>query len=175
VFAPRMTQAEVRQCYERFSPVVYRRALRMLGRDADAWDVVQEVFRQLLQSGAAFRGEARPITYLYRITTNLCLNHLRGREVRGEGRAAQSRQPSVEHAGPEPGLSEARELLMKLAASLDDRSARVAVLHFMDGLTQDEIGKVLGMSRKTVGRVLERIRRSAAVLGGLQIEEAPHG
>ncbi len=43
---------ELRDLYERYAPVIHRRALALVGRDADAWDIVQEVFEKMLQSGA---------------------------------------------------------------------------------------------------------------------------
>lgn len=54
----------VRGLYERFAPQVYRRARRLLGRDADAWDAVQEVFEKVLSARSKFRGDAQPMTFL---------------------------------------------------------------------------------------------------------------
>ncbi len=142
--------------YERFAPAVHRRALRMLGREADAWDAVQEVFRSVMESGAAFRGEARPMTYFYRVTTNVCLNLLRSRRVR-EPTAPAGEEPS----GSIDDAAEARQILRRLADILDGRALQVASLHYLDGLTQEEIGDVLDLSRKTIGRELDSIRAAA--------------
>ncbi|MBI3181347.1 MAG: sigma-70 family RNA polymerase sigma factor [Myxococcales bacterium] len=151
---------ELRDLYEEFAPVVHRRALAMLRRDADAWDVVQEVFERMLRSGFNFRREARPMTYVYRVTTNVCLNALRGRKVR-EPSASSPEEPAVDQAA-----AEAADLLAALAGRLSERQLRVAALHFVDGLTQEEIGQVLDLSRKTIGRELEAIRSEAAALAG---------
>lgn len=142
--------------------MVHRRALALLGRDADAWDVVQEVFERLLKSGAHFRHEARPTTYVYRITTNVALNALRARAVR---------EPNADPVvAPEPtidqGSSEAADLLRALSRTVPDRQMEIAILHFLDGLTQEEIADVLGLSRKTISRDLEQLRARAAELSG---------
>jgi RNA polymerase sigma-70 factor (ECF subfamily) len=156
-----LSEEEVRELYEKYAPVVHRRALTLVGREADAWDIVQEVFERLLRAGAGFRGEARPMTYIYRMTTNVSLNALRGRKVREPELPPPATEPSV---GME--ATEAVDLLRALARRLGERQLEVACLHFVDGLTQEEIAQVLGMSRKTIGRDMEVVRACAAELAG---------
>jgi RNA polymerase sigma-70 factor (ECF subfamily) len=153
--------ADVRRLYEAYAPVVYRRALQLLRREADAWDIVQEVFARMLQAGEHFRGEARPMTYVYRATTNACFNHLRSRSVR---------EPSLLDDVPlgeasfVPGAPEAANFLRALAVRLDERTLQIAVMHFLDGLTQQEVAQVLKVSRKTVVRAVGEIRAQADAL-----------
>ncbi len=148
---------ELRHLYEKFAPVIHRRARALLGRDADAWDVVHDVFERMLTAGEHFRGDATALTYVYRATTNRCLNVLRARALRESGGA--SIQPS------EAGLGvEAANFIGALASRLDPRSLTVAVLHFVDGLTQDEVARTLGLSRKTVVREISSLRETASAL-----------
>ncbi len=156
---------EFETLYERHAPAVHRRALRMLGRDAEAWDAVQEVFRAILEARSPFRGEASPMTYLYRATTNVCLNALRARALREPAQAPEPPEAAEPHATPEATV-EARDLVRRLLGSLDDRGLQIATLTYLDGLGQDEIGEVLGLSRKTVGRELTAIRAAAEALAG---------
>ena len=153
---------ELEGLYSRYAPVVFRRARVMLGRDADAWDVVQEVFERMLQNANGFRGEARPMTWVYRITTNLCLNHLRARAHREPALTVVSGEPAVDAAA-----TEAADLLRKWVAHLDEREQAIASLLWVDGLTQEEAADVLGLSRKTIGREVDELRRKAAALGAL--------
>ncbi len=155
-----LSASELTAIYELYAPTVHRRARALLGRDSDAWDAVQEVFCRLLASGAAFRAEARPMTYIYRVTTNVSLNLLRSRALRDV--ATEALPP--EEAGAEPEEVEARNLLRVLARELDERALQIATLHFMDSLTQEEIVEVVGLSRKTVGKVLEQVRTRAREL-----------
>lgn len=72
-----MDDSTIDQLYRRYGPVVLRRARAILGDEEQARDLVQEVFVQVLEKKGGFRGEASPMTWIYRITTNLCLNRLR--------------------------------------------------------------------------------------------------
>ncbi|HYV44117.1 MAG TPA: sigma-70 family RNA polymerase sigma factor [Myxococcaceae bacterium] len=152
---------EVEALYEQCAPAIHRRALELLGRDADAWDVVQEVFEKMLRSGGGFRGEASPMTYAYRAATNASLNVLRARKVR----VAASEQVASEAPAVEPARVEIASFVRALLARLSEREQEVAVLSFLDEMTQDEIALALGRSRKTVVRALASIRAVAAELG----------
>lgn len=157
-----LTRDEVRHLYAQFAPVVFRRARRLLARDADAWDVVQEVFERMLTHGAAFRGEARPMTWVYRVTTNIALNAIRSRKVR---------EPRLALVMDEPGSDgddvEARQLVSKWLQHLDEREVEVATLLYVDGLTQQEVADILGLSRKTIVREVEALRAKLVSLGAL--------
>jgi RNA polymerase sigma-70 factor (ECF subfamily) len=153
--------SELRELYGRYAPLVYSCAHRILGREADAWDAVQEVFSRLLESNTRFRGEARPMTYLYRATTNVCLNLLRARCLREPTNASE---PSALEPSAEPGEVEARDFIRALATQLSERACQVAILYYLDRLTQDELADVLGLSRKTIQRELDRIRACADAL-----------
>ena len=157
-----LTREEVQRLYAQFAPVVFRRARVLLARDADAWDVVQEVFERMLTHGAGFRGEARPMTWVYRVTTNLALNHLRGRKLREPMLTVVPVEPST-------GLDqvEARQLLSKWLGHLDERELEVATLLFIDGLTQQEVAEVLGLSRKTIVREVDELRQKLESLSAL--------
>lgn len=101
------------------------------------------------------------MTYIYRVTTNVCLNLLRSRGLRD---VATSEPSPQREPGEEPGDVEARNLLRALSRVLDERALQIATLHFMDSLTQEEIVEVVGLSRKTVGKVLEQVRTQAREL-----------
>ena len=157
-----LTRDEVKRLYAQFAPVVFRRARVLLARDADAWDVVQEVFERMLTHGAAFRGESRPMTWVYRVTTNVALNQLRTRKLREPLLTVVPVEPSttIDHV-------EARQLLSRWLGHLTDREIEVATLLFIDGLTQQEVADVLDLSRKTIVREVEELRQKLAALGAL--------
>lgn len=161
--ASSLTREEVQRLYAQFAPVVFRRARFLLARDADAWDVVQEVFEKMLTHGSSFRGEARPMTWVYRVTTNLALNHLRSRKVREPLLTAV---PDEEPAS-EVDTVEARQLLQKWMTHLTEREIEVASLLYLDGLTQQEVADVLELSRKTIVREVEMLRAKLSSIGAL--------
>src|SRR5438876_1731032 len=69
-----------------YAPRVYNLARRMLGNDADAEDVTQDVLLQVVRKLDTFRGEAALPTWLHRITVNAALAHRRRRATRDEAR-----------------------------------------------------------------------------------------
>ncbi len=160
-----LSREEVQRLYAQYAPVVFRRARVLVARDADAWDVVQEVFERMLTHGSGFRGEARPMTWVYRVTTNVALNQLRGRKLR---------EPLLTVLPDEPTTDgdrvEARQLVAKWLAHLDERELEVAALLYLDGLTQQEVAEVLGLSRKTIVREVDELRQKLERLGALPSE-----
>lgn len=157
-----LTREDVLGLYAQFAPIVFRRARVLVSCDADAWDVVQEVFERMLTHGAAFRGEARPMTWVYRITTNVALNQVRSRKLR---------QPLLTIVPDEPSTGadhvETRQLLSKWLGHLSERELEVATLLYVDGLTQQEVGEILGLSRKTIVREVDDLRNKLQSLGAL--------
>ncbi len=143
--------------YARFAPSAHRRAHALLRRDADAWDVVQEVFRRAFEATLDFPNEAAALGWVYRTSTNLALKTLRSRKLREPGAFEEA---SLEE-GLEPRHIEARNFTRVLAADLSERELEVAVLHLHDGMSQDEIATVLEVSRKTIVRDLQKIRALA--------------
>jgi RNA polymerase sigma-70 factor (ECF subfamily) len=142
----------LRQLYERQQPRVYRRALRLLHNPSDAEEATQEVFVRAFRAISGFEQQSEIGTWLHRITTNYCLNLLRDRRRRAELDEGHELTP----IGPAP--SDELTLLHRLLAAADEQQAR-AVLHVhLDGLTHDEAAQRLGVSRRTVGKLIERFR-----------------
>lgn len=137
---------------------ILRRCMSILGSRAEAEDATQEVFVTLLEKGTQFRADAELGTWIYRITTNICLNRLRGNQRR------QLRQDSDEVAdwttiAPRDPYQhyEAKTMLVSLLQELDDLDQRIFVFQFLDGLTQEEIASVTNKSRRTIGKRMRRL------------------
>lgn len=73
---PESPALDVRAVYERYGPLVLRRIQRFF-QGPDAEEVFQEVFLLVIEKLDSFRAESSPATWLYRLTTNHCLNRLR--------------------------------------------------------------------------------------------------
>lgn len=139
--------------FDRYGAMVYRRALRILGNDADAEEATQEVFIRAFKALADFDPKAQHSTWLFRITTNYCLNQIRNRGRRAElldARTADVPQGSV------PTDPEKLAMMRDLLARADERQAQAALLVFVDGLTQDEAAQIMQVSRRTVGNLCAR-------------------
>src|SRR5271163_4780005 len=70
--------------FREYAPRVYHLARRMLGNDADAEDVTQDVLLQVVRKLPTFRGESAFPTWLHRVTVNAALSHRRRQAVRAE-------------------------------------------------------------------------------------------
>src|SRR6266576_1338544 len=79
--AARLTAERV---FTEYAPRVYNLARRMLGNDADAEDVTQDVLLQVVRKLSTFRGDSDVATWLHRITVNAALAHRNKRARRQE-------------------------------------------------------------------------------------------
>jgi len=145
-----------------FGPALVRKAERMLRSREDAVDVVHALFADLIPTW----NSDVDLPYLYRAVTNRCLNVVRDRGTRARllERAPAAAAPlgRVRLDDQIVGVG----LLAALADRLDDAHMQVLVCRFLDDMTQDEIADHLGVSRKTVGKRLDRIRSAVTALRG---------
>jgi len=144
------------EAYERHGRALIRKAVRLLGNAEDARDVVQGLFADLHQRGDT----SSELPYLYRAVTNRCLTFLRdsanrARLLERNDRSLMpvARTPCDDHV---IGL----DLLAKLVRELDEAETEVLTYRYLDDMTQDEIATLLGVSRKTVGHRLDRVREA---------------
>jgi RNA polymerase sigma-70 factor (ECF subfamily) len=155
-----MDEDWIRDLYARYGAMVHRRARTLLGDEEAAWDVLQEVFMRAFRNQRAFRHQSSPTTWLYRITTNYCLNLLRDANRHRE--KLQGLTVTTLHAD-DPDL---RLSLAAVLAHLPVELCEMAVYHYVDRMSQDEIAALFGVARRTVGNRLEEFRsRAQTVLG----------
>lgn len=157
-----MELAPIEELYRRHGAMVLRRARRILGEEEAARDAMQEVFVKVMRDRESFRGEASPVTWLYKVTTNLCLNKIR--DASRQRALLAENAPAREVSG---GVApEDRAAVATLIASLPDELREIAVYYYVDEMNQDEIAEIAGVSRRTVGNRLEEFRMAArAALG----------
>ena len=154
-----MTRDEIGAFFQKYGSMVYRRARYILGSHEDAEEATQEVFRRVLQKGEGFQQRSRVYTWLYRITTNYCLNQIRDRRRRDElWELEKGREgPPVPHQpAPDKGIQ-----MRRLLSEAEPEQARAAVCVYLDGMSHSEAAKVLSVSRRTVGNLLARFNRWA--------------
>src|SRR5579859_6452130 len=137
-----MDLGSIEELYSRHGPMVLRRARAILGDEQAARDAMQEVFVRAIREIEGFRGEASPVTWLYRITTNYCLNKIRDAARRRELMAEQG-TPVEDSRETSP---EAKALLRSILAKVPEELREVAVYYYADEMNQDEIAELLGVS-----------------------------
>lgn len=143
-------------------PMVFRRALRLLGRKEDAEEATQEVFIRAMRGMQEFEGRSSVTTWLYQVTTNYCLNQLRDHGRRKQ-LFAENFVAEENSSASESDLLHLRRLL----AEADEQQARAAVYVYLDGMSHEEAAELLGVSKRTVGNFIDRFlawarQRSAA-------------
>jgi RNA polymerase sigma-70 factor (ECF subfamily) len=157
---PAIDRAELEALYRSYGPLVRRRARSILGDDLEAQDAVQEVFVRVIGAMGEFRRQSQPSTWLYRITTNLCLNRIRDTRRRRDHLTRIGEETA--RAPRAPGLPpEARATLQRVLGELDPELAEIAVFYYVDEMDQAEIARILGVSRRTIGYRLDRFREEA--------------
>jgi RNA polymerase sigma factor (sigma-70 family) len=139
--------------YRAYAPGVFRRARMLLQSDADAKDVVSDIFISLYERPEQFEGRSAPSTFLYSVTTNACLVRIRNRKKRTNllERAAEA-SAAVRPLAPD-SAAQLRNLLVKMPEEL----AQVAVYYYLDELTHQEIAEIMGCSRRHIGDLLVRL------------------
>lgn len=135
--------------------MVRRRARRLLGDDEAARDVMHDVFVTVQARGQALEDSGLS-SWLYVVTTNLCLKRMRAAATRRRlaGAVAQ-----VEETAPR---GEAAVAVRDALAGLPAQVALAAVYRFADEMTHAEIADALGCSRRHVGELLRRFDRAMA-------------
>ncbi len=148
---------ELGDLFAKHGPAVYRRAFRLLGNRADAEEATQEVFLRAFRSADSFAGQSQITTWLYRITTNYCLNQIRDHRRRKELLAEHySTETPISTLSPSDYI-----LLQRLLTQANEEQARVAIYIYLDGMSHDEVAEILGVSRRTVGNLLTRFQKWA--------------
>jgi RNA polymerase sigma-70 factor (ECF subfamily) len=154
-----------------YAPRIYHLARRMLGNDADAEDVTQDVLLQVVRKLDTFRGESAFPTWLHRVTVNAALAHRRKRASQDDGRVHDPLEhfdADGLHAGPvkrwsvrpdQPVLDrEQRQVIDKAILQLPEMYRDVFVLADVEQLPNAEIAEMLGIGLAAVKSRLHRAR-----------------
>ncbi len=168
--AQRGNRAAFEELVRNYDQAVLRLAMHLTGSEHEAQDIYQEAFLKAYKSVGNFRFECSFYTWIYRIVTNLCLDHLRKRKVRkedapvatdshGEQYDVLSQVPDGRSAAdPERDLMR-RELGSRINHALDKLTPRermVFELKHYHGLKLRTVGEVLNTTEETAKNTLFR-------------------
>jgi RNA polymerase sigma-70 factor (ECF subfamily) len=158
--------------FQAYEQKIFNLVYRLVGDYEDAADLTADTFVRALRAYDRFRGDAHPYTWLYRIALNLCKNYFRQQQHRSRVHCFSLDRPAdhegqplpreIEDAGPGPHQRvESKELESKVAKcllQLRPELRALVVLRDLQGLSYQEIGRVLGCSEKAVKSRLFRAR-----------------
>ena len=157
------------ECVEQHSPGLYRLALRLMGDEAEAEDVVQETFLSAFKAIRGFEGRSGLSTWLYRIAYNAALMRLR----KPNPPTVSVEDPLLSDGGPEVPeqlfdwcclpeqdfeTAEARTELEGAIRALPEKLKAVFVLRELESLSTEETAQVLTLSEEAVKTRLHRAR-----------------
>jgi RNA polymerase sigma factor (sigma-70 family) len=151
-------EAALAALYQKYAPAIYAHCRRFMQSPAAARDATQEAFVRVLAHGVVLPREEEALRYLYRVATNVCLNLLREHSVHARA------TPTLVARTPHTGSAESGEFVGIVLERCGEGSAQVAVLHYLDGMSQVEIAETLGITRRTVFNRLRKLARIASEL-----------
>ncbi|CAN5186357.1 RNA polymerase sigma factor [soil metagenome] len=149
---------------------VYNTCLGLLQHSGDAEDVAQEVFIEVFRSAEKFRGDSKLGTWLYRISYNKCLDHIRARNrgkrsgnvISLDGEAAPQ-IPSgnyFEHPGIAMEKKEESKIVFAAITALPENQRIAFTLNKVDGLSYQEVADVMEMKIPAIESLLHRAKQN---------------
>lgn len=182
--AQRGSTAAFEELVRRYDRSVLRLALRLLRSEDEARDIYQEAFLKIYRGLARFRRECSFQTWVFRVVTNLCLDHLRRPAARLEepfgapspadgSRERREDRVADDRPGHDPDrVLRSREVRSRIETALTRLSSRerlVFELRHYEGLRMRDIGEILETSEETVRNCLLRAHQELRVaLGDLR-------
>jgi RNA polymerase sigma-70 factor (ECF subfamily) len=133
---------------------VYRTLVRLVGSQ-DAEDVAQQVYLQLFRQIHRFTGDSSFGTWLYRVTVNEAMQHLRRSRRRRFASLSWEPEDRKQNQGQK---SDVHELLDHALAEIEPELRSIFVLREVEHLSYEEIGAALGIPMGTVASRLSRAR-----------------
>jgi RNA polymerase sigma-70 factor (ECF subfamily) len=162
--AQRGNRAAFEELVRHYDQAVLRLALHLTGSEHDAQDIFQDAFLKAYKNVGSFRFECSFYTWIYRIVTNLCLDHLRKRQVRKEDAPVSVDASGEEYnlldqvpdgragANPERDLMR-RQLGARISCALEKLTPRERMVF--------ELKHYHGMKLRTVGEILNTTEETA--------------
>ena len=141
-----LAEGRVEDLYRKYGSIIYSRCRRLLRDDALAQDATQDIFVRVMKHVDSAPGDQAALSWIYRISTNYCLNLIRNRDRQAQPVAEL---PELASSHPEADLLD-RELALKLVNHAPENLRVPAVLYYVDGYEQLQIARALGVSRRTV-------------------------
>lgn len=159
------------QIVRRYENKVYNIAYRFIGNHADASDLAQEAFLRIYQALPGFRSDASLMTWIYRITSNVCRDEIRRQQRAhviyidsgpGENNPFNINQLTCQGPTPEEVVEqhEFNRLVQKCLNELTEEHRLILIAREMQDLSYEEIAEVLQCSLGTVKSRLSRARHA---------------
>ncbi len=161
----------LRQLIETHKSLVFNTAIHFLQHREEAEDITQDVFMEIYQSHSKFKEQSSISTWIYRITVNKCLNHIRAKKRQKrfgfitnlfhlETGEVLHEISHFDHPGIELEKKEKARLLFQAIGLLPENQKTAFILWHIEELPQKEIAEIMQTSVKAVESLLQRAKNN---------------
>lgn len=162
-------QIAFREFYGLFTARVYNTCLSYLQNEQEAEEATQDVFIEIFNAAQTFRSQSTVATWVYRIAINKSLDRLRYRNrqkrfafmsslFNRDTGALMHDKPTFDHPGVVLEHKEKAAYLFKAIKELPESQQTAFILKQVEGLSQKEVGEIMGMTEKAVESLLQRAK-----------------
>jgi RNA polymerase sigma-70 factor (ECF subfamily) len=158
---------DIEDFYRSHGPVVLRRCRRLLRDEAKAVDAMHDVFVEILRRKDSLDASS-PAGLLLTTATHVCLNKLRGERRKPEDREDEMlfHIATLDSEGTSETRTLAGRILDKIFAGQPESTRLIAVLHYVDRLTLEEVADEVGMSVSGVRKRLRTLKERLPMAKG---------
>lgn len=149
-------KATIERLYAKMVRAAIAKAASIVHRQDIAAEIAHDSFIKLWQSGGSFPNEKAVYGWLYKTCHRAAIDHLRSAAYRREDFTSEDLDQLPSLGSARDGVM-ARDLIAKCVALLTTQEAEAFAYLTLDGMTQIEVADVMGLSRRTVQRLVERI------------------
>jgi RNA polymerase sigma-70 factor, ECF subfamily len=159
--APLDVSNDIDALYRRFAPYVARIAMRLLGRDQEVDDLVQDVFVEALRGLKQLRDAHAVKAWLAKVTVRLAVRKLRRRRVL---EALRGSRADYEHLASPEATPEQRAQLAKIYGVLDRLPARTRVMWLLRHVLGESLQAIVELTSCSQSTVQRKLREAESLL-----------
>jgi len=161
-------EINIKEFYQCYGPMVLRRCRQLLKNEEKALDAMQEVFTKLLVHKKRLKDQY-PSSLLFRISTNTCLNMIRD-ERSHPSLAGEDALAGIAAYDESENRVMIKDMLKRIFRKEKKSTREIAVMHFVDGMTLQEVAAEVGLSlsgvRKRIREFRERVKTKKEIYYG---------
>jgi RNA polymerase sigma-70 factor (ECF subfamily) len=152
----------IEEYYTKYGPMVLRRCRKLLNDEEKAVDAMQDTFIKLIENKSRLEG-TYPSSLLFTIATNICLNILRSEKNKKHTELSEVFN-LTDGATSQDELVSKRSMLLSIFSKEKKSTALIAVLHYLDGMTLNEVADEVGMSISGIRKRLRNLNSKVKFL-----------